>query len=252
MTYQDQKATFGRRGVATQPAVASASPRGGFSAFAGSARKTESDEEFRRRTQALVGDVNSLLRGSADSQDSSRSGAVNEQMLLTYTASNQHYYAGVIQRMAANNDEFRSLTPSWIWGGFFFAFYWLLYRKLWLYAFLHFLLNGAAFMAFFRNPLLGAGLILALNLATAVFGKSLYVVKGAKRLRAQLAIQGNLDQVTIARLGGSSVLAVVLSFIAIGLFGLFMAASVIAYVSAHPELQMMMHMQQQLQQPPPL
>jgi len=249
MTYQDQKATFGRRGVAAQPVAAARSPAGGFTAFTGARNKAESDEEFRRRTQALVGDVNALLRGGADSRDTGSSGVVNEQMLLTYTASNQHYYAGVIQRMAASNDEFRSLTPSWIWGGFFFAFYWLLYRKLWLYAFLHCVLNAAAFMAFLSRPLLGAGLILALNLATAVFGKSLYIARGAKRLRASLALQGRLDQTAIARLGGASVLAVVLCFILIGLVTLFVAGSVIAFVASHPELQMQL---QQLQQMPRL
>jgi len=239
MTYQDQKASFGRRGVASQPAApaAPARPAGGFSTF-NTGRKVESDEEFRRRTQALVGDVNSLLRSPSAGEGGAKSGAVNEQTLLTYTASNQHYYAGVTQRMAANNDEFRSLTPSWIWGAFFFDFYWLLYRKLWLYAALHFVLAGAAVMAFFRNPLLAGGLILALKLGTAIFGKSLYIAKGAKRLRASLALQGNLDQITISRLGGSSVLAVVLCFILTGLVTLLVFGSVVAYVAAHPELQM--------------
>lgn len=246
MTYQDQKASFGRRGVGSQPAAPAARPAGGFSTFnTGTGRKAESDEEFRRRTQALVGDVNAMLRSPSAGEGGAKSGVVNEQMLLAYTASNQHYYAGVVQRMAANNDEFRSLTPSWIWGAFFFDFYWLLYRKLWLYAALHFVLAGAAFITFFRNPLLGGGLLLALKLGTAIFGKSLYIAKGAKRLRASLALQGSLDQITISRLGGSSVLAVVLCFILTGLVTLFIFGSVVAFLAAHPELM-------QLQRPPQL
>lgn len=234
MAYQDQPATFGRRGV-TGSAPAS-TPSSGFSAFS-SPRTAESDQEFRRRSQLLVGDVSALLKSSGEEAQRGSGIAgdgINESTLLAYTASYQQAYVGVIQRMA--DSEFRSLTVGWIWGAFFFPFYWLLYRKMWPHAFLFLCLNTFGLFAMAQRPLVGYGMLIGMNVATAIMGKSLYIARGAKRLRAAKAVRGSLDQLTIGRLGGTSTLAVVLALI-LGFVAMFLImGSVVAYVTAHPEL----------------
>jgi hypothetical protein len=180
-----------------------------------------------------------LLQNAAEEAQRSRSesgGAINEATLLAYAASNQHAYVGVIRRMALQDSEFRSLTTGWIWGGFFFAFYWLLYRKMWPHAFLYLILNTAAVFSLASSPFLGLGMLLGLNAATAIMGKPMYIARAAKRLRAAQAVQGSLDQLTIGRLGGTSVMAVII-VLALGFVALFLIiGSVAAFLAAHPEL----------------
>ena len=185
-----------------------------------------------------VGDVTALLQSSDEETQRSRSGsgAIDEAALLTYTSSNQYAYLGVIRRMAAQDGEFRSLTAGWIWGAFFFPFYWLLYRKMWLHAVIFLGLNTFAVGMAGSRPFLSLGMLLGLNAATAIMGKSVYIARAAKRLRAVQAVRGSLDQLTIARLGGASVLAVVIALIVGAVALIFIVGSVAAFLAAHPEL----------------
>lgn len=207
-----QERGFGRRGAPVHSANVQAAPAGGIGNFR-AGRSQENDEAFRERTRALLGDVSAMLRSGVGDEATARGGAqgtVTRSLLLAYIGPSEPYYTGVVDRMGASDENYGTLTMSWIWGAFFFPLHWLVFRKLWLHAAGLFIVMLLNVVLFFLNPILSGNISLALNLMVAVFGKSLYVSQGAKRLRREMAHAGKLSLADAGRLGGVSVQALVI------------------------------------------
>jgi len=151
---------------------------------------------------------------------------------------NADYYA---QRFA----QFKTggSAISWNWPAFFFTSLWLLYRKMWLYAFGYWIvlpivlivfsmiieaLGGESASDLFYN---GTYLFIALVLAP-VFANRLYYGHAQNKVNKVAAISSSADQqaAELARIGGtSSVVLVVMPFVLIAFVGILAAIAIPAY-----------------------
>lgn len=100
--------------------------------------------------------------------------------------------------------------PTWSWAAFFFPFYWLLYRRLYLYAFLFTVLSAViAFNAPLTVLICG---YLTLHFGVGLSAKHLYAataIKRVSRLKARVS-DPTLLRARIATAGGTSMMAIVL------------------------------------------
>jgi type II secretory pathway pseudopilin PulG len=154
---------------------------------------------------------------------------------------NQEYYLRQFARFDANG----KVSASWHWPAFFVTFYWMLYRKMWLYALIYFffpyvlfgltgatmgLADGSA------NFLIGATYLLyiaGILFLVPMYASALYYNHCKKQIAATKAsttdVQRQLGE--LAGKGGTSniVILFLLFFVLIALLGIVAAVAIPAY-----------------------
>lgn len=154
---------------------------------------------------------------------------------------NQDYYL----RHFARFDAKGRAGPSWHWPAFFVTFWWLLYRKLWLYALIYFFLPAAAsFVIGFLYGIAGdyadtsAGVLwllysVAIVFLPPIYANALYYWYCRRRIRdARAASTGSDKQLAVlSALGGTSNVSIVVIAIigGVALIGILAATSIPAY-----------------------
>ncbi len=154
---------------------------------------------------------------------------------------NQDYYLRHFARFDAKGHA----GPSWHWPAFFVTFWWLLYRKLWLYALIYFFLPYAASFVIgvvyvvagdYADAVVGLLSLLylvAILLLPPVYANALYYSYCRRRIRDARAASAETDKqlaVLSATGGASNVAIVVIAIIAgVALIGILAATSIPAY-----------------------
>ena len=170
---------------------------------------------------------------------------------------NQHYYLQKFLKF--DRDGKTSIT--WNWPAFFVTFYWLMYRKMWVQAFLYFLspyiaLVAGAIIAGVLNAIFDQGTGIAIIMTLMVlFYVGVFVVpamyanawyyKHAKRKIAATAMYDNNPQKRLGILAGRGGTSGIILFVLLFLF--FMGAIGILAATAIPAYQDYVHRSQHQQ-----
>jgi hypothetical protein len=149
--------------------------------------------------------------------DQTAASVSDEALLRRFIGPNANYYIDVWKRNRSKDAERRfRMRPSWNWPAALFLWTWVLYRKMWLLAFLAFLLMHV--LSAFRSE----GLVLSalMIVATGVYGNSLYLRHALARI-AKIRASSSSEEEVLKRLekaGGASKGAVWSAFGAIVAF----------------------------------
>lgn len=154
---------------------------------------------------------------------------------------NQDYYLGQFSRFDADG----KVSVTWHWPAFFMTLYWMLYRKMWLFALAYFIFPYLFFglMAVIAgvtgssaNMLVGAGYVLYLlgiMFLLPMYANALYYNHCKKQISAVKAstadVQRQLGE--LSGKGGTSNIAIIilLIFVLIALLGIIAAIAIPAY-----------------------
>lgn len=183
---QQQTVTFGRRGLAaarpamTLPGAAPAAAVGDGLTLPGAVS-----------LDYLLGHAESVPESAADETD-----------MMRFIGANWPKYRELWRSMRLGGE----LRVSFSFAAFFFATLWLLYRKLYAYAFASF---GLAFIAGFVAPKQGWIISLAIHIACGLFGKSLVVQRAMETIRniRAMGMGGEGTTLRIERAGGTNWIA---------------------------------------------
>lgn len=135
----------------------------------------------------------------------------------TFVGDNYYYYK---QKWEHQNPD-HSFT-SWNWAAFFFPFYWMVFRKMYLYSFLFLLASIFGF-------LFPIGIIL--HCLVGAYGNYLYFKTCNLRIRTA-SQYSNDDAITyLNKRGGTSLIGVIISIVAILMVYGFIILSVILYAN---------------------
>lgn len=146
------------------------------------------------------------------------------------------YYMKYFRRF--DNDG--AVSVSWNWPAFFISFYWLLYRKMWLYALLYlvagFLFSILVEMLSLEETFVGIlliGYLAAVFLAFPMYANGLYYVHICKKIgRTKSATQDKEERLHyVAARGGTSIVASVFitATVTVGIIGILAAIALPAY-----------------------
>lgn len=184
----------------------------------------------------------------ADDGDSAKNSSdqlpCDKELMATFIGpKNQSYYIGHFSGFEKN----KRTGISWHWPAFFVTFYWLLYRKMWLNAFLYWILPYvlliplaivAALLGDSANKGMALGIGYSLYLLAYFFLPPLYANAfyyrhyKAKLAETKLASRDAQRQLGIlSEKGGTSNLAIIILFIFsfIAMFGILLAIAIPAY-----------------------
>ena len=146
--------------------------------------------------------------------DQTAASVSDEQLLRRFIGPNANYYIDIWKRNLSKDAERRfRMRPSWNWAAALLLWTWTLYRKMWLLAFLEFLLMHV--LSAFRSE--GLVLSILMSVVAGVYGNSLYLRHALARI-AKIRATSESDEELLKRLekaGGGSRVAVWSSFGAI-------------------------------------
>jgi Tfp pilus assembly protein PilE len=127
---------------------------------------------------------------------------VTEEDLTLFMGKNAHKYLGKFQSFALGGDSF---ALTWHWPAFFVGFWWMLYRKLWLWAVLW------LFLGLVLQLIPYAGFVMML--VSGMTANYLYYTHAKKKLVELKTLRGSDSSraVAIARAGGVSGILVVIA-----------------------------------------
>jgi Tfp pilus assembly protein PilE len=154
---------------------------------------------------------------------------------------NQDYYLQHFSRFDADGNA----GTSWNWPAFFVTFYWLLYRKMWLYALLYFFLPylvmipvgiAAAMAGKSANVVIGTGYLLyfaGIFLLLPMYANALYYNHCKKKISETRSTSHDMQRQLgeLSGKGGTSNVAVIIVFVLFFVFiiGIMAAVAIPAY-----------------------
>ena len=162
---------------------------------------------------------------------------LNTKEMDLFLEKNQMYYHEKFERMSITGDK-----KSWNWAAFFLNMYWMLYRKMYLYA------GGVLLISIILGniPYVGVILSIAFTVCIGLFADSLYFDHINKNLREIDQLYPNNKEMMIRKKGGTNIvlpicigagliligiicLLVILSIVGVTYGGMFSAFSEMFY-----------------------
>lgn len=177
--------------------------------------------------QELTADMAFCTRCGAKTADSqqgtqeplSAGSDITEEDLSLFMGKNADGYIGKFRTFGMSGRDSFALT--WHWPAFFFGFWWMLYRKLWLWAGLW------LFLALLSRVVPFGGLVMMLT--SAITANYLYYIHVKKKVAALKTLAGtdNERSAVLAREGGvSNILVVIAPLIIIALIAILAAIAI--------------------------
>ena len=125
----------------------------------------------------------------------------DEEIIRAFVQKNSDYYLLKWKLMAETFSK-----TSWNWASFLLGMWWLVYRKMYLYAFLLFLITLITWI-----PILGWIVALVIWVSMGLFGNYIYGQYVYKKLKELSLIAKSNDELRMLAMqkGGTSILAVV-------------------------------------------
>lgn len=150
----------------------------------------------------------------------------------------QDYYLNQFTRF----DRDGKVSPMWHWPAFLVTFYWLLYRKMWLYALIYFFLSWVIMIPLgFMGTLMGSAVsslgyllyLVAIFILIPMYANALYYTH-CSRIIAEVRASTHYTQVQLEELagkGGTShiVILIILILSFIGFIGILASIAIPAY-----------------------
>ena len=165
---------------------------------------------------------------------------VTEDDLTLFMGKNAQKYLGKFRNFSLGGED--SFAVTWHWPAFFVGFWWMLYRKMWLWAVLWLLLG----LVLRLIPYAGFGMMLA----SGMTGNYLYYTHAKKKLGELKTMPGSdaARTAAIARKGGvSGILVVIAPLIIVAVLGI-LAAIAIPQFAMYRQKAGNMQAQQEIQQ----
>lgn len=163
---------------------------------------------------------------------------VSTNLILAFIGDNIERFKPTVDAMAKRSDTLSVPVIGWCWPAFFFNYLWLAYRRMYVAA--------AGAWVILMSALTTVGVMTpiptyiygpATMVLCALFGKSLYVMLAARRVRLILEEEGNPTAavISVRARGGTSWRAVIGALILVFLVQIFIVMTFVGYVRSNPD-----------------
>lgn len=167
--------------------------------------ETRAGESFCRQCGARLGAI---------AAGPSATALVTENDLIMFVGKNTDKYLGAFRKFTTNGED--SFAATWHWPAFFFSFWWLIYRKMYIWLLILLLLGWIPFAGLF--VMIGFG----------ISANYLYYKHAKKKIEAlKVQTSSEVDRAAaIARAGGVNNVAIVFVLLAVVFAGILAAIAV--------------------------